>query len=65
MVVSVDPKTVILISDVFSVFCFGSHEESKWCMFVSVTVTGEKGEVFLFLYVYDSVTYHFIGKKRG
>lgn len=25
---------------------------------------GEKGEVFLFLYVYDSVTYHFIGKRE-
>lgn len=63
MVVSVDPKTVISISDVFYVFCFGSHEESKRSMFVSVSVTGGKGGgVFLFLSVYDSVTYHFIGK---
>lgn len=48
MVVSVDPKTVILISDVFSVFCFGSHEESKRCMFESVTVTGKRVKCFCF-----------------
>ncbi len=36
MVVSVDPKTVIWLVIVIYVFCFGSHTESKWRVFVSV-----------------------------
>ncbi len=61
MVVSVDPKTVIWLVIVIYVFCFGSHTESKWRV---CERDGERGGVFLFLYAYDCVTYHSVGKRE-
>lgn len=52
-----------LISDVFSVFCFGSHEESKWRVFVSVTVTGKDVACFCF-FMHMTVWHITLSEKR-